>query len=40
MEVVAFTPKQLAGFPTFTASDTTPVPQDTIIRVGLAKPSH
>jgi hypothetical protein len=40
MEVDAFTPKQLAGFPTFTASGTTPVPQDTIIRVGLAKPSH
>jgi hypothetical protein len=40
MEVVAFTPKQLAGFPTFTASGTTPVPEDTIIRVGLAKPSH
>jgi hypothetical protein len=40
MEVVAFTPKQLTGFPTFTGSGTTPVPPDTIIRVGLAKPSH
>jgi hypothetical protein len=40
MEVVAFTPKQLGEFPTFTASDTIPVPLDTIIRVGLAKPSH
>jgi hypothetical protein len=40
MEVVAFTPKQLAGFPTFSESGTTPVPDDTIIKVGLAKPSH
>jgi hypothetical protein len=40
MEIVAFTPKQLAGFPTFTGSGTTPVPPDTIINVGLAKPSH
>jgi hypothetical protein len=40
MEIVAFTPKQLADFPTFTASGTTPVPEDTIIKVGLAKPSH
>jgi hypothetical protein len=40
MEVVAFTPKQLTGFPTVTGSGTTPVPPDTIIRVGLAKPSH
>ena len=40
MEVVAYTPKELAGFPTFTATGTTPVPPDTIIKVGLAKPSH
>lgn len=40
MEVVAYTPKDLAGFPTFSATGTTPVPPDTIIKVGLAKPSH
>ena len=40
MEVVAFTPSQLSRFPTFSANDATPVPGDTIIKVGLAKPSH
>lgn len=40
MEVVAYTPKQLRAFPTFNAAGTTPVPQDTIIKMGLAKPSH
>ena len=40
VEVAAFTPKQLRGFPTFTASGTTPVPADTVVKVGLAKPSH
>jgi hypothetical protein len=40
MEVVAFTPKQLRQFPTFSPSGTTAVPDDTIIKVGLAKPSH
>ena len=40
MEVVAFTPKQLRQFPTFSPSGTTSVPDDTIIKVGLAKPSH
>jgi hypothetical protein len=40
MEVVAFTPKQLQQFPTFSPSGTTDVPDDTIIKVGLAKPSH
>ncbi|MGD0108109.1 MAG: hypothetical protein ABSC06_29360 [Rhodopila sp.] len=40
MEVVAFTPRQLREFPTFSAGDATPVPADTIIKVGLAKPSH
>ncbi len=40
MEVVAFTPKQLESFPTFSAASTTPVPADSIIKVGLAKPSH
>ena len=40
MEVVAFTPEQLRQFPTFSASDATAVPADTVIKVGLAKPSH
>ena len=40
MEVVAFTPVQLRGFPTFSAIGTAPVADDTIIKVGLAKPSH
>ena len=40
MEIVAFTPEQLRQFPTFLASGTTDVANDTIIKVGLAKPSH
>ena len=40
MEVVAYTPRQLKPFPTFAADGTTPVPPDTILKVGLAKPSH
>ena len=40
MEVVAYTPKQLEAFPTFSAANTTPVAEDSIIKVGLAKPSH
>lgn len=40
VEVAAFTPSQLSGFPTFTASGSTPVPADTVVKVGLAKPSH
>ena len=40
MEIVAFTPKQLQQLPTFSPSGTTDVPDDTIIKVGLAKPSH
>ena len=40
MEIVAFTPQQLAKFPTFDAAGTSPVPPDTMISVGLAKPSH
>jgi len=40
MEVVAFTPQQLRQFPTFSPSGTTIIPRDTIIKVGLAKPSH
>ncbi len=40
MEIVAFTPNQLQQFPTFSPSGTTDVADDTIIKVGLAKPSH
>ena len=40
MEIVAFTPKQLRQFPTFSSSGTTDVPDDAVIKVGLAKPSH
>ena len=40
MEIVAFTPDQLRHFPTFSASGTMDVADDTIIKVGLAKPSH
>ena len=39
-EIVAFTPEQLRQFPTFSPSGTTEVADDTIIKVGLAKPSH
>ena len=40
MEIVAFTPEQLRRFPTFSPAGTTEIAEDTIIRVGLAKPSH
>ena len=40
MEVVAFTPNQLEHFPVFLSSGTTRVPDDAVIKVGLAKPSH
>ena len=40
MEVVAFTPQQLRRFPTFSASGTSPISNDAVIKVGLAKPSH
>jgi len=40
MEIVAFTPERLRRFPTFSPSGTTEVADDTIIKVGLAKPSH
>ena len=40
MEIVAFTPEQLRQFPTFSPSGTTDVTDNTIIEVGLAKPSH
>lgn len=40
LEIVAFRPKQLRKFPTFSPSGTTDVPDDATIKVGLAKPSH
>jgi hypothetical protein len=40
MEIVAFTPEQLRQLPTFSPAGTTDVADDTIIKVGLAKPSH
>ena len=40
MEIVAFTPKQLRQFPTFSRVGTTDVADDALIKVGLAKPSH
>ena len=40
MEIVDFTPEQLDKFPTYEAGADTPLPSDTSIRVGLAKPSH
>ncbi len=40
MEIVAYTPRQLRNLPTFSAAGTTPLPSDTIVKVGLAKPSH
>jgi hypothetical protein len=40
MEIVAYTPDQLRQFSTFSPSAATDVADDTIIKVGLAKPSH
>ena len=40
MEIVAYMPEQLRQFPTFSPSGTTDVADQTIIKVGLAKPSH
>ena len=40
MEIVAYTPQQLRHLPTYSAAGTMPVPPDTVVRVGLAKPSH
>jgi hypothetical protein len=40
MEVVAFTPDELGRFPTFSPSGTTPIADDAVVKVGLAKPSH
>jgi hypothetical protein len=40
MEILDFTPAQLNQFNTFDVADAMPLPPDSIIRVGLAKPSH
>jgi hypothetical protein len=40
MEILDFTPAQLNQFKTYDVAGATPVPPDSIIRVGLAKPSH
>jgi hypothetical protein len=40
MEIVDFTPVQLDQFQTFDGAGTTVVSPDTIIHVGLARPSH
>jgi hypothetical protein len=40
MEVVDFTPDELKQFKTFDGNGTMPLPPDSVIRVGLARPSH
>jgi hypothetical protein len=40
MEIVGYTPDQLQHFKTFDAAGTTALPPDSIIKVGLARPSH
>lgn len=40
VEVDAFTPAQLKQLPTFSPGTAVPLPPDTVIKVGLAKPSH
>ncbi len=40
MEIVDFTPDQLKQFKTFDGAGTTPLLPDSVIRVGLARPSH
>ena len=40
MEIMDFTPDQLNRFKTFDGAGAVPVPPDSIIRVGLAGPSH
>jgi hypothetical protein len=40
MEVMDFEPEQLQKFPTFNPANGKPLAPSTIIRVGLAKPSH
>ena len=40
MEILDFTPQQLAAFKTFDPVGTTAVARDAVLRIGLAKPSH
>ena len=40
LEVMDFTPAQLAKFPTFAAADAVVLPPGDVIEVGLAKPPH
>ena len=40
VEVDAYTPAQLRRLPTFSAGSAAPLSPDTVIKVGLAKPSH
>ena len=40
MEIVDFTPAQLDKFPTSKDHDLSPISPETVIEVGLAKPSH
>lgn len=40
MEIVAYTPDQLRELPTFSPSGSTDIANDTVIKIGLAKPSH
>ena len=40
MEIIDFTPGQLARFKTFDGAGATALPPDSVIRVGLARPSH
>ena len=40
VEVMDFTPAQLAKFPTFAAADAVPLAPSDVIEVGLAKPPH
>ena len=40
LEIVDFTPEQIGAFPTFDVAAAQYLPPDTVIRVGLARPSH
>jgi hypothetical protein len=40
MEIVDFSPDQLRQFKTYDGSETTPLPRDSMVTVGLARPSH
>lgn len=40
VEVDALTPVELKQLPTFSPGSAVPLPPDTVIKVGLAKPSH